>query len=178
MNTKDLNKILQDFDILSILNDFNPVVVGTIPIGINIPGSDIDIACQAEDLMLFGQFIRSRFSHFQSFRDNYNEKRYVASFDIREIPVEIYAESTPSKEQNGFRHMTIENRILQILGDAFRQKVITLKMQGYKTEPAFGLLLGMNEPYVELLQLEEMTDNELKDHLKQLLKSRSDANQG
>lgn len=171
MNKEELNKILQDFDILSILKDFNPVVVGTIPIGINIPGSDIDIACQAGNLILFRQFIRSHFSHFQSFQDNHNEKRYISSFDVLGIPFEIYAETIPSKEQNGFRHMIIENRILRILGDTFKQKIITLKMEGYKTEPAFGLLLGMSEPYMELLPLEEMTNNELKDYLRLIYKN-------
>lgn len=44
-------------------------------------------------------------------------------------------------------------------------------MEGYKTEPAFGFLLGMSEPYMELLQLEEMTNNELKDYLRLIYKN-------
>ena len=32
----------------------NPIVVGTFPIGINIPGNDIDLACEVHDIDSFG----------------------------------------------------------------------------------------------------------------------------
>jgi len=166
MALKKLHKILYNSNILTILYDYDPVVVGTIPIGIDIPGSDIDIACFAKDLTSFKEYVRSHFSGYALFCDDIHEKRYVASFNLSETPVEIYAEATPSKLQNGYRHMIIEDRILRILGNSFREQVISLKKEGHKTEPAFGLLLGIDEPYSGLLQLETMTEQELQDYLR------------
>jgi hypothetical protein len=40
-------------------------------------------------------------------------------------------------------------------GETFRQEIIRLKQAGYKTEPAFALLLGLDDhdPYAALLAL-------------------------
>ena len=48
----------------------------------------------------------------------------------------------------------MEHRVLLAKGEEFRQEVINLKRQGWKTEPAFAKLLGLNgNPYEELLKL-------------------------
>lgn len=49
--------------------------------------------------------------------------------------------------------MIAEYRILKERGEDFKQKIIQLKQQGMKTEPAFGLLLGLENPYKDLLKL-------------------------
>jgi hypothetical protein len=41
--------------------------------------------------------------------------------------------------------MIIEYEILQTKGENFRLEIIKLKQQGYKTEPVFGMLLGLKE---------------------------------
>ncbi|MCD1118127.1 DUF4269 domain-containing protein [Chryseobacterium turcicum] len=48
--------------------------------------------------------------------------------------------------------MIAEYKILQEKGDKFKQKIIDLKNNGIKTEPAFGLLLGLENPYEDLLK--------------------------
>ncbi len=51
-----------------------------------------------------------------------------------------------------YRHMIKEYEILKMYGEEFRKQIIQLKRQGLKTEPAFGVLLGLkNDPYIELL---------------------------
>lgn len=40
-------------------------------------------------------------------------------------------------------------------------KLSVLKKEGYKTEPAFGMLLGLDNPYVQLIELEELADDGL-----------------
>lgn len=67
----------------------------------------------------------------------------------------------PSQYQNAYLHMMIEYRLIQLLGADFKAKVINLKLQAYKTEPAFGKLLGLKNPYMDLLELERKTNNEL-----------------
>lgn len=157
--------ILQEYSILEILADYDPIVVGTIPIGIDIENSDIDIACYVCDFTSFQKLIQRYFASYVGFKDIKTEKNYVAGFEIDGILIEIYAESTPTQNQYGFRHMVIEYRILKLMPEKFRNIIIRLKNAGYKTEPAFGNLLGLKEPYSELLSLEKLNDEELKLYL-------------
>lgn len=154
-------RILKEINILDILYNYNPIVVGTIPIQIDIEESDIDIVCCAENLSEIRDVVRLHYSTYNLFSDSIGDV-YVANFEYLGLPIEIYAESIPTLEQNGYRHMVIEDRIMKLAGDRFRQKVIRLKQQGYKTEPAFGELLRLDNPYLDLLEFEALTDDELK----------------
>ena len=50
----------------------------------------------------------------------------------------------------------IEQNLLSKYGEEFRQRIIELKRQGYKTEPAFGQALGLKrDPYTEMLKFEK-----------------------
>lgn len=52
--------------------------------------------------------------------------------------------------------MLIEYNLLKTYGDPFRERIIQLKKQGIKTEPAFAQLLGLKgDPYLALLDLEK-----------------------
>jgi len=156
-------RILKETEILSILSKFTPVVIGTIPIGIHIPESDIDIACSTSDINDVRTIVRRYFGSYNEFSDSIKEETvYVASFRYEGQEIEVYAESRPVTLQHGFRHMIIEDRVLKLTGSDFRDEVINLKLKGYKTEPAFGQLLGMQDAYTELLVLEYLTDEELK----------------
>lgn len=157
--------ILEKTRLFEILNEFSPVIVGTIPIEIDIPGSDMDVVCYVRDLERIKDVLRRHCLIYDSFSDKMNEVVYVANFNCLELPVEIYAEERDSCLQNGYRHMMIEYRILKMAGEVFRNKVIELKMTGLKTEPAFGKLLDLKEPFSDLLKLENLSDAELKDVL-------------
>lgn len=156
-------QVLQETNVLSVLKNYDPIVVGTIPIGIDIENSDIDIVCYVSDFDTFAHTVRQNFSGYDSFEDwtKEKEKAYVTSFIYSGLEIEIFAQNKPSDLQNGFRHMVIENRILMLAGELFRKKIIDLKKQGYKTEPAFGILLNLDEPYSDLLNFEKYTDEEL-----------------
>ncbi|WP_029905195.1 DUF4269 domain-containing protein [Prevotella sp. 10(H)] len=158
---RNAHRILKEIDIFSVLRECEPVLVGTIPIGIDISGSDLDIICNAADLSKFQEIVRGYFSKYQSFSDYFRSDSYVASFEYKKTPIEIYAESKPTTAQHGYRHMLIEDRILKLAGDDFRNKIIELKTAGYKTEPAFGILLKLENPYSDLLNLESLSDNKL-----------------
>lgn len=81
-----------------------------------------------------------------------NEETVVANFKIENFEIEIFGQNIPAKNQNGYKHMTIEHEILQSKGENFRLQIIKLKQKGYKTEPAFGFLLGIKgNSYQELL---------------------------
>jgi len=149
-------KVLTEKKILMNLAEFYPVLVGTIPINIDIETSDLDIICYWKDKMAFREKIQSNFNNEDKFiiRDTFinNQETVIASFETADFKIEIFGQNIPVREQNGYRHMITEYEILQSKGENFRREIIKLKQQGYKTEPAFGLLLGLKgDPYSALL---------------------------
>jgi hypothetical protein len=151
--------ILNDLLIFDKLKRFSPVLTGTIPIGIDIEGSDLDIICCCEDLEEFKNGIALHFNHHDGFNIHQKEirnlKTIIARFNYQGYQIEVFGQNRPVKEQEAYRHMLIEWNILQAKGDEFKQQIIELKKRGLKTEPAFAKLLGLKgDPYSELLKLE------------------------
>ncbi|MDM1045302.1 DUF4269 domain-containing protein [Myroides sp. 1354] len=142
--------------ILELLAAFNPVVVGTFPLDIAIETSDIDIACQLEDVEVFQSIVQNHFGSCTGFSDLVFEMRkqqtYVANFVLDDFPIELFAQAIPVSAQYGYRHMLIEDEILREQGPIFKAQIIALKREGIKTEPAFAKLLGLKgDPYENLL---------------------------
>jgi len=161
------SNLLKKIKLFDKLREYNPLLAGTIPINIDLPESDLDIICEVYDFALFRQKIHHYFSDYDSFSDYTGGSiNYVAQFNIQNQAIEIYAESNPTHLQYAYIHMQIESKILNLLGETFRKQIIQLKTDGLKTEPAFGKLLGLQEPYSELIALAEMSNNKLKDFLK------------
>ncbi|CAA7391075.1 DUF4269 domain-containing protein [Chryseobacterium fistulae] len=65
----------------------------------------------------------------------------------------ILEQNKPTIEQNAYRHMIAEYKILEEKGEDFKQKIVKLKKEGMKTESAFGMLLNLENPYEDLLKL-------------------------
>ncbi len=159
---KQAYHILQDIRVLEVLKLYYPVLAGTIPIEIDLPESDLDIICEAYDLKEFQQLINRHYSHFNNFTETIGIEYYVANMCHSNIHIEIFAQPVPTLKQHAYRHMQIEYRLLNVLGESFRKQIIQLKKEGLKTEPAFGKLLGLQEnSYEELLQFESYSDNDL-----------------
>lgn len=152
---------ISKLNILEILKQYRPIVVGTIPIEIDIPDSDLDIICNVDDLKDFQNLIQYNFRKCNEFSDKIDDNHYLAHFIFNELQIEIYAENKSTVLQNAYLHMIIENRLLNLFGSSFKGKVISLKLQGYKTEPAFGHILGLNNAYEDLLELAKLSDNQL-----------------
>jgi len=159
---------ITELGILEILEAYDPILVGTIPIAIDIPRSDLDIICQVYN---FDEFCKLIHTHFGACTD-YNLRKksgqngliLVVNFEFMGFVFEIYATSAQTESLNGYRHMIIESRIIDLLGDTFRKEVITLKLKGMKTEPAFAKLLHLiGDPYEALLSLEKKSDQEIKE---------------
>ncbi|SDG25981.1 protein of unknown function [Pedobacter terrae] len=154
---KKAYQVLTNNKVLEKLSPYQPILVGTIPINIDIKNSDLDIICYVEDKIAFAKELTDYFRHKEGFKitGNANFKSIKANFFIDGFEFEIFGQSLPTKAQNAYRHMLIEYQILLEKGEVFRQEIISLKKQGYKTEPAFAKLLGLEgNPYEELLKLE------------------------
>ncbi len=150
-------KELQDLRLFDLLKDFDPLLAGTIPIGIDLPGSDLDVLCCCLDHEHFAQLLKFHFQQYPSFRMKRFHREGVetslCNFFAPNFEIEIFAQDEATHQQRGFQHMLIEHRILQERGPAFRDQIIRLKQSGVKTEPAFAQLLGLQgDPYEALLK--------------------------
>ena len=152
-------RLLTELRIMDLLHPFDPLFVGTIPIEIDVESSDLDVICNYHDKKKFQNLIISTFAsqeHFEIKERFLPEEAVIASFVFKGVPVEIFSQNLPTRQQAGWRHMLIEHKLLLERGDAFRQEILALKQSGYKTEPAFAIALGLiGDPYIELLKLEE-----------------------
>lgn len=149
-------KTITKFNIIEQLRQFNPILVGTFPLGINIETSDIDIIGSTIDFSATFDYLVKNFSEFHDFKiqlnDNEQTKYILCSFWIKRFRIEIFLENKNPIEQNAYKHMLIEADILKQKDELFKQEIIDLKNKGLKTEEAFALLLGLDgDPYQKLL---------------------------
>ena len=157
---------LKNLQLLEKLSSFNSILVGTIPIEIDIATSDLDVVCQYSNQAEFATCVKENFEEQTDFTLHSTQDYLVASFVAYDFAIEIYGEKHSVFEQNAFRHMVIEHRLLTLASAHFKEQIIALKEKGVKTEPAFGQLLGLANPYVDLLGLEVKSDEELEKLLK------------
>ncbi len=171
---REVFELLQKHELLSRLAPYDPVLAGTVPIRIDVEGSDLDIICEVRDFGAFEELLVRSWGDYPGFRLSRKTvlglPRLKANFICGSRPVEIFGQPLPVRQQNAYRHMVIEHRLLSLFGAEFREQVIRCKRQGLKTEPAFAALLGLDckgnkssrlDPYQALLELEERSDAEL-----------------
>ncbi|MFP3835234.1 DUF4269 domain-containing protein [Chryseobacterium sp. SIMBA_028] len=158
---KRVYDVLKKYHILEKLEPYSAVLAGTIPIEIDVESSALDIICEVDlrfeedfleyltlsNLIPFGTDVK-----VENITVN-GEKSIVLNFMLEEFPIEIFGQNKPVTEQNAYRHMIAEYNILQERGEDFKQRIIDLKKQGIKTEPAFGMLMNLKNPYEDLLKL-------------------------
>lgn len=153
-------EVLIKYRIFEKLSNYSPILAGTIPIEIDVDGSDLDVICEVDlrfeedflDELAFRKIVSSEIEVAVENTFINGEKCIVLNFMLEEFPIEIFGQNKPTTEQNAYRHMIAEHKILQEKGEDFRQKIIELKKRGIKTEPAFGLLMNLENPYEELLK--------------------------
>lgn len=150
---------LENLQIFEILKDFTPILCGTIPIEIDIENSDLDIICYCPNLDTFKKYLKENFSSQKNFEiyigEKRNEKAVICRFKYNNFEIEIFGQNKAIESQMAYRHMLIEAKILRENDEEFRKKIIELKKNGLKTEPAFAKLLNLKgDPYLALLDFE------------------------
>lgn len=151
---------LTELSIFEHLREYKPILTGTIPIGIDLPESDLDIICQCSNHLKFADTLNSIYSDKEKYeirKTKWNDlETTIVTFHSGEFEIEIFGQDCPTENQNAYRHMIIEQKILHSKGHKFRTEIIQLKKEGLKTEPAFARLLGLQgNPYEELLKFEK-----------------------
>lgn len=150
---------------LSALAAFNPHVAGTPPLGLDLPGSDIDILCHAPDATAFAMQVWHRFSGHDCFAMHQwtqGGRPVVAGFVAEGWQFEIFGAGEPVAAQAGWRHFVVERRLLALGGADLRAAVMAGRRAGLKTEPAFAAALGLaGDPYAALLAIADWPDEAL-----------------
>jgi len=160
------HKALNQLGIFDTLSAFAPTLVGTIPIDIDIPGSDLDVICHADDLDVFQLVVRNAYGEMPDFQVNQKLidgiPSIVARFPFEGFLIEIFGQGLPVETQRAYRHMMIEGRLLDLFGEEARNNIREIKLSGLKTEPAFGQYFKLEgDPYLALLELEKLSDIEI-----------------
>jgi len=151
-------EILTKYRVFEKLKDYSPILAGTVPLEIDVKGSDLDLIFEVDlkfeqdflDDLLFSQLMPQDVE--VEYPNINGEKCITLNFMLEGFPIEVFGQNKPTTEQNAYLHMVSEYKILQEKGEKFKQKIIELKKQGIKTEPAFGMLLGLENPYEDLLK--------------------------
>lgn len=153
--------ILTHSKILYHLQPFRPVVTGTLPLDLFIPGkSDIDIIIESDRLQAMERRLLEEFAGRKKITTKLMMIRkrptLVCRFIQQDFPIEIFCQPVPVKQQLAYRHMVVEYWLLDKHGAQFRQQIINLKKDGMKTEPAFATALKLaGDPYDSLLDFEK-----------------------
>jgi len=154
---KEAHKVLLELNLFELLKNFNPILVGTIPINIDVESSDLDIICQSENHEDIVKVVREKYGKLPEFEvktiPSYkNLKTTIITLEYKTFPIEIFVQNKLPEEQDSYLHMLVEYQVLLKEGEVFRSKIITLKQQGLKTESAFAKLLNLEgNPYEALL---------------------------
>lgn len=153
-------EVLTKYKVFEKLKNYSPILAGTVPIEIDVEGSDLDIICEVDlrfeedflDEIMFSRLIPLEVDVKVEKVTVNGEKSIVLNFMLDEFPIEIFGQNKPTIKQNAYRHMIAEYNILREKGETFKQQIIELKKKGIKTEPAFGLLMNLENPYEDLLK--------------------------
>ncbi|MBX3018556.1 MAG: VOC family protein [Bdellovibrionaceae bacterium] len=162
------SRILEDFA------SFRPLVAGTFPLGLDTLTSDLDLLFVASDLDALDLELRRRFATCVSFRQQRltvdELTTSITNFVMDDVPFEIFAQNREPVLQRAYRHFLIEEKLLKYGGEKLRDRVVQARARGLKTEPAFGEALGLQgDPYLELLQWQELSVGELRQRLERAL---------
>lgn len=146
---------INNLGIMDNLSEYNPTLCGTFPLGIDIVGSDLDIIMDVIDFLPYEKRVETLYGD----KENFNIKKLLirevsvvkANFIFDGFEFELFAQPQSVKEQYAYLHMIIENSLMKQFPN-IRAEVIQLKKEGFKTEPAFCEVLGLEgDPYESLL---------------------------
>ena len=159
-------KVLKKLQLIDILSKYNPILVGTIPIDINISNSDLDIICEVYEYDIFEKIIKNYYGKYDAFSINRQIvegfEASISGFRSNKFCIEIFGQPKPVFKQNGYRHMIIEKKLLDLSGKEIKDEIRKLKREGMKTEPAFAKYFGLKgDPFKEMLKLSLLSKEEL-----------------
>ncbi|WP_025686520.1 DUF4269 domain-containing protein [Paenibacillus maysiensis] len=149
--------VIKELNILKDFAKYTPVLCGTIPISVDIEGSDLDIIMEVREFGVYKDEIESLYGDLDGFGLTEVTVKgiptVISNFRYGGFDLELFAQPVAVEKQNAYRHMIIEHHLL-LTNLHVRQEIIRLKDRGLKTEPAFAQVFELvGDPYDELLIL-------------------------
>ena len=132
-------------------------LVSTVAIGLDRPGSDLDILCQHPDPARLAALLREQgWATSDKGNQVWLMEQTLTGPDQARWPVELYVTPARLETLNGWRHLSLMAALLGHFGHDFYQAVVRLRLEsGLKGEAAICRLLGLGgDPYAALLTLE------------------------
>ncbi|MFQ2163141.1 DUF4269 domain-containing protein [Aeromonas hydrophila] len=132
-------------------------LVSTVAIGLDRPGSDLDIVCQHPEPATFAATLATQgWRVAQKGADIWLAEQTLTGADGHPWPLELYLTPDPPERLNGWRHLSLMAALLERFGATFYHQVLRLRLdEGLKGEAAMCHLLGLaGDPYAALLTLE------------------------
>lgn len=142
------NRVMEVIDkqhLLKDLQQYYPIISGSVPAGLDLENSDFDILCEVHNFEVFEQHLRSlNINDLQIRRlSSHSLPAVVAQFVKDGLKFEIFAQSCLVYRQWSHRHFIAEYRMVKYLGESFRQNVIAAKQRGLNTENAIAEVLSI-----------------------------------
>jgi len=161
--------LLNAIGIYTELAEYDPTFVGTLPIEMDIVGSDVDVICEVSKPLEFVRLVDRCYGDQPGFEISSPDRSkgyVVCRFDCMDFTIEIFGQDKPVKEQNAWRHMEAERKLLIIGGEQAREAIRSLKRGGMKTEPAFAQYFKLEgDPYERLLDFADMPLSQMMSEL-------------
>ena len=155
--------------LLDGLRDYDPVVAGPCPLGLDQPDSDVDVLCCAPPTAAFVEQVAAAVPDAEAFawhRGAVDDQAdaVVVTLHLDDLPVEVVAQARPTRDQCAYRRLVVERRLL-VLGGAQLQARVRDERLGAdhaEVETAFARALGLaGDPATAILRLESCTDAQL-----------------
>ncbi|MCX6125505.1 MAG: VOC family protein [Proteobacteria bacterium] len=154
---------LKESDLLQRLLPWDPVISGSVPLGVDVADSDIDVLLWHPDLKRAGSEISAALESLG--RIEWTQEacrqgeclvgRLNCGFPFEstfQFVIEFFVSNVSSFEQHSHLHLLAEYKILVQEGLGFREGIRKLKSTGLSTEQAFCQKLGIvGDPYEALL---------------------------
>ena len=165
---RDAFRVLIELDLFSVLAEFEPMLAGDFPLGLETPQSDLVILCNAESLERFTEVVSVVYSDQDEFLICDIEENglltLLCTFRRQGIAVALSAQACPTEEQDAYRHLVAEARLLREGGEEAVLAIRDLKLEGMKTESAFGSYFCLlDDPAQALLALADVSADELSE---------------
>ena len=120
-------RALASLGLLETLAGFDPILVGTVPIDIDLPESDLDIICEVYDLGHFEQVLRAHYAREAGFtigqKSKWGDPVVVCDFEQGGFPIQVFGQGKEVEQQRAFRHMLIEARLMEMAGNKVRAAI-------------------------------------------------------
>ena len=134
--------------------------------GIHTKNSEIEVLMYAVDLNELEATIKSHYENhdefecLRSFVDGL--ETLIVNFNQGHMPFEVFAQNKEVVEQKAYKHFHVEERLLKLGGDLFKETVMGIRLDGTKAESAIAEALDIEaDPYNELLILQKADTHKL-----------------